>query len=165
MEGLGVRLVTGRVVGGEREGKVKMIPSFLDRYLRGGTSEENWALAMAGDMMGSEDEFLYILRHPDVTNVVLCTCPVLGREVWPGDANLGVMCMEGTIGACDKIVETAWRERGRGSRPTTNILPLNRTIEYSVTVPWTTERDLERNRDLTGITRGYQEGCVALHSG
>lgn len=85
--------------------------------------------------------------------------------MWPGDANLGVMCMEGTIGACDKIVETAWRERGRGSRPTTNILPLNRTIEYSVTVLWTTERDLERDRDLTGITRGYQEGCMVLHSG
>lgn len=64
MEGLGVRLDTSSV--GERERNVKMIPSFPGRYLRGGASEENWVLAVAGDMMGSEDESLYILRHPDV---------------------------------------------------------------------------------------------------
>lgn len=78
-----------------REGNVKMSPSFLDRYLRGGTSEENRVVAVAGDMMGLEGEVAHILRHPgDVSCAVFCTCLMLRREVWPRDTNLGVICLE-----------------------------------------------------------------------
>lgn len=74
-----------------------MSPSFLDRYLRGGTSEENRVLVVAGDMMGldAQGKVVHILRHPgDVSCAVFCTCLVLRREVWPRDTNLGIICVE-----------------------------------------------------------------------
>ena len=119
-----------------------MIPSFPDRYLRGKTSEENWVLAVAEDVIRSEDEVLYILRHPDVNYAILCSCSVFGRKVWPLRYKFGCHLGGGTIGACDEIVEAARREKGRGSRPTASILPLSRTVEYFVTAWWTTEREL-----------------------